>query len=259
MSHKLISAALCCVSLATVAEEATTLKVESPYTASAELGMLFKTGDTNSADIKSGFDLTHELNEWKSTVTLGLLIKKSEQEDENGEEHFITSDQNWTAVGQTNYTLDKASPNYIYGNVSYEDNRFSNFKSQSSVSTGWGRRWFESEKATLDADIGPGYKRDVIRKTDTQVEQTKSAFIVQAQALYKRQINEHVLFKQLLVAKYAPKADENSTYKARTSITTKLLETLQLKFSFTLDYNTDVEDGKENVNTETAMTLVYSF
>jgi putative salt-induced outer membrane protein len=259
MSHKLLSAALCCVSLTTLAEEATTPTVESPYTASAELGMLIKTGDTNSTDLKSGFDFTYEVDDWKSTVTLGLLVKKNEQEDENGEEHFITSDQKWTAVGQTNYNIDTASPNYIYGNVSYEDNRFSNFKSQSSVSAGWGRRWFDSEKATLDADIGPGYKRDVIRQTDLQTEQTKSAFIIQAQALYKRQINEHVLFKQLVVAKYAPKTNENSTYKARTSITTKLLETLQLKFSLTLDYNTDVEDDKENVNTETAITLVYSF
>jgi len=39
MSLKLISAALCCVSLATVAEEATTPKEKSPYTASAELGI----------------------------------------------------------------------------------------------------------------------------------------------------------------------------------------------------------------------------
>ena len=264
MTIKLILAALCCISLNTVAEEAATPIEKSPYTASAELGMLFKTGDTNSADVKAGFDFTHEAGAWKSTVNLGLLVKKSEKEDENGEEHFETSDQKWTAVGQTNYNLDKTSPNYIYGNVSHEDNRFSNFKSQSSISTGWGRRWFETEKATLDADIGPGYKRDVIRATVvdgvvTQPEETKTAFIIQAQALYKREINEHVLFKQLLVAKYAPKNGANSTYKARTSITTKLLETLQLKFSFTLDYNTDVEDGKENVNTETAMTLVYSF
>ena len=68
-----------------------------------------------------------------------------------------------------------------------------------------------------------------------------------------------MLFKQLFVAKYAPKSDANSTYKARTSISTKLLETLQLKFSFTVDYNTDVDEDKENLNTETAMTLVYSF
>ncbi len=259
MTHKLIAAALCCVSLTAAAEEAKTPKVKSPYTASAELGMLFKTGDTKSADVKAGFDFAHELAAWKSTVQLDLLVKKTEEEDDSGDEQFITSDQKWTAVAQTNYTLSKTSPNYIYANVSYEDNRFSNFDSQSSISTGWGRRWFETEKATLDADIGPGFKRDVIRATDTTPEETRSAFIIQAQALYKRQINEHVLFKQLLVAKYATKSGENSTYKARTSITTKLIETLQLKFSFTVDYNTDVEEDKENVNTETAMTLVYSF
>ncbi|MBA6414915.1 DUF481 domain-containing protein [Colwellia sp. 6M3] len=259
MSHKLISAALCFMPLVALAEEATAPKVKSPYTASAELGMLFKTGDTNSADVKAGFDFTHEAGAWKSTVNLGSLVKKSEEEDENGEDHFTTSDQKWTAVGQTNYTIDKASPNYIYANASYEDDRFSSFDNQSSISAGWGRRWYETEKTTLDADIGPGFKRDVVSATDTDPEEINTAFIVQAQALYTREINEHVLFKQLLVAKYAPKSDANSTYKARTSISTKLLETLQLKFSFTVDYNTDVDEDKENVNTETAMTLVYSF
>jgi putative salt-induced outer membrane protein YdiY len=259
MNHKLISAALCCVSLTTVAEEVTTPAEKSPYTASAELGMLFKTGDTKSADVKAGFDLSHEKDAWKSTFNFGLLIKKSELEDDDGEEHFSTSDQKWTAVGQTNYTLDEASPNYIYANASYEDDRFSSFENQSSISGGWGRRWFETEKATLDADIGPGYKRDVVSATDSQAEETNSAFIIQAQALYKREINEHVLFKQLFVAKYAPKSGENSTYKAKTSISTKLIETLQLKFSVTLDYNTEVDNDKENLNTETAMTLVYSF
>ena len=83
MSHKLISAALCFMPLVALAEEATAPKVKSPYTASAELGMLFKTGDTNSADVKAGFDFTHEAGAWKSTVNLGLLVKKSEEEDES--------------------------------------------------------------------------------------------------------------------------------------------------------------------------------
>ena len=80
MSHKLMSAALCCVSLATVAEEAKTAVEKSPYTASAELGMLFKTGDTKSGDIKAGFDLGHELDAWKSTLQFDMLVKKTEKE-----------------------------------------------------------------------------------------------------------------------------------------------------------------------------------
>ena len=231
MSHKLISAALCCVSLATVAEEAKTAVEKSPYTASAELGMLFKTGDTKSGDIKAGFDLGHELDAWKSTLQFDMLVKKTEKEDDDGNKQFDTSDQKWTIVGQTNYTLDDKSPNYIYGNASYEDNRFGGFENQSSISAGWGRRWFEDANATLDADIGPGFKRDVLRQSDTQSEESKNAFIIQAQALYKRQINEHVEFKQSLVAKYSPKSGENSTYKAETSITTKLLKHCSLNLA----------------------------
>jgi putative salt-induced outer membrane protein YdiY len=259
MSHKLVSAALCCLSFSAIAEEATTPEEKSPYTASAELGALFKTGDTKSGDIKTGFDFGYEEDVWKATLQFDMLVKKTEQEDEDGDESFDTTDQKWTLVGQVNYTMNKDRPNYIYGNSSYEDNRFSSFENQSSISAGWGRRWFETELASLDADIGPGFKRDVVRATDTTEEETKNAFIVQAQALYKRKLNEHVEFKQLLVAKYTPKSGENSTYKAETSITTKLIETLQLKFSVVIDYNTEVEDDKENTNTETAMTLVYSF
>lgn len=231
----------------------------SPYKTSAEFGALFKTGDTKSGDIKTGLDFDYEKAQWRSTLSFDLLIRKKDKTNNLGEDTFETTDQKWTVVSQTNYTLDESKKNYIYGNVSYEDNRFSSFDSQSSISLGWGRRWFENKVASLDADIGPGYKRDVLKAPSSTENETKDSLIVQAQALYKRKINSHVQFKQLLVARYAIKSGENSTFKAETSITTKLIETLQLKFSFQIDYNSDVDENKENTNTQTAMTLVYSF
>lgn len=262
MKLKLTTLALCCASLTTFAEEKKTEEV-SPFKASAELGALFKTGDTKSGDIKAGFDVDYEEGQWRSALRFDLLVRKTEneveQEDGSTDDEFETTDQKWTIVSQTNYTIEPNGKNYIYGNASYEDNRFSSFDSQSSVSSGWGRRWFENEVASLDADIGPGFKRDVLKEKDENGDRRHDSFIIQSQALYKRKINSHVEFKQLLVAKIAPESGDNSTYKAETSITTKLIETLQLKFSFTVDHNTDVDEDKENTNTQTAMTLVYSF
>lgn len=258
MNRKLSALALCCVPLISFAQDAIE-EEKSPFKASAELGALVKTGDTKSADLKAGLDFNYEKDLWKSALRFDLLVKKTEITDTEGNDQFDTSDQKWTIVSQTNYTLDPAQSNYVYGNLSYEDNRFSSFDSQSSVSVGWGRRWYETEKASLDADIGPGYKRDVIKATATEESKTKDSLIIQAQLLYKRIINEHVEFKQLLVAKIAPDSDDNSTYKAETSITTKLIDSLAMKFSIVLDYNTEVDEGKENLNTQTAMTLVYSF
>ncbi|KGJ96434.1 YdiY family protein [Colwellia psychrerythraea] len=238
------------------------------FTASAQLGFLYLTGNTRSADIKTGLDLRFERGLWRSFFVFDLLVKKTEIENEmstNKEnKNFETTDQKWSISSQTNYTLDAARQNYIYGSVFYEENRFSGFDSQASISTGWGRRWFESKEASFDADIGPGFKRDVTQVTpeemaDGKTSQTQDTFILQAQALYIRHINEHIEFKQLFVVKHAIEVGQNSIYKAESSITSKLIDSLQLKVNFIIDYNSKVDDDKANLNTETSVVLIYSF
>jgi len=229
-------------------------------TGSAELGFLYKTGNTHSADIKTGIDLRFEKDRWLSLLNIDLLIKKTDIADKNtGDLHFKTTDQKWTIASQTNYSLDNSEKNYIYGNVWYEKNEFSSFIEQSSVSTGWGRHWYKTNEASLWGDIGPGFKRDQFRSTDKEPTKTITSWIIQAQALYIRKLSEHIELKQHLSAKQSIKTGENSIYKAETSITTKLISTLQLKFTFTVNYNTDIEDDKKNLDTQTAITLVYSF
>lgn len=258
MNNKLLLA-LPFVALSTVAlAEEKAPEVKSPISASAELGFLYKTGNTKSGDIKTGFNVQYEKDQWLSVLDFNLLVKKTETEN-NGDTSFTTSDQKWSITSQTNYTLSAEGKNYLYANASYEDDRFNSFENQSSISTGWGRNWYKTEKASFFADIGPGYKRDVTRATSTLPSETIGSFIIQAQALYLRKINEHVEFKQALVAKYAFQSHRNSKYKAETSITTKLIETLQLKFAFIVDHNTVVASGRNKTDTQTAMTLVYSF
>jgi putative salt-induced outer membrane protein YdiY len=229
-------------------------------TGSAELGFLYKTGNNHSADIKTGIDLRFEKARWSSLLNIDLLIKKTDIADEDTDElHFNTTDQKWAIASQTNYSLDNSEKNYMYGNVWHEKNKFSSFINQSSISTGWGRHWYKTDNASLWGDIGPGFKSDRLRDTDTEPAKTITSWIIQAQALYIRKIGEHVELKQSLSAKQAIKTGENSIYKAETSITTKLISTLQLKFTFTVNYNTDIENNQENLDTQTAVTLVYSF
>jgi putative salt-induced outer membrane protein YdiY len=238
------------------------------FTASAQLGFLYLTGNTRSADIKTGLDLRFERGLWRSFFVFDLLVKKTETESSNADDlitrEFETTDQKWSITSQTNYTLDAAKQNYVYGSIFYEENRFSGFDSQASMSTGWGRRWFESKEASFDADVGPGFKRDVTQVTADEMSkgissQTQDTLILQAQALYIRQINEHIEFKQLFVVKHAIEVGQNSIYKAESSITSKLIDSLQLKVNFIIDYNSKVDDDKENLNTETSVVLIYSF
>ena len=262
MNHKLSLIALataCYLPLSALAEEPIAVE-KSPFSSSAELGFLYKTGNTKSIDINAGVNVTYEKDLWLSIFEFDILAKKTEKTIDGSEKKVLTTtEQNWTVNSKTNYTLDKNSKNYMYGNVYYEDNRFTTYDNQSSVSAGWGRYWYQTDKASFFADIGPGFKRDVTKATETIPSETDISFIIQTQALYLRQINDFVQFKQTLSAKVTTTSGENNTYSSESSITTKLIETLQLKFTVTLDYNSKVDVDKENLDTQTSVTLVYSF
>ncbi len=238
----------------------------SSFTVSAELGMLFKTGNTKSGDIKAGLNVKHEEGQWLNLLTFNALAKKLETENlETGKDEFESTDNKWDILGQSNYSLEEGGKNYLYASAYYEQDKFSGFAYQTSASFGWGRHWWETETSSFFADVGPGIKYDVIREIPATegaqaiAETSETAAILQAQALYTRQINDFVEFKQYFVAKQAFESDKNSVYKSETSLTTKLIESLQFKFAFRVDYDTEVEEGFEKTNTETSVTLVYSF
>jgi putative salt-induced outer membrane protein YdiY len=248
-----------------LAEDAATEEKPS-LSVSAELGFLFKTGNSKSGDIKAALNLKHEEGQWLSLLDFSALAKKLETTDEvTQEKSFESTDNKWDINGQTNYSLEEGGKNYLYGSAFYQQDKFSSFSYQTSLSAGWGRNWWENETSSFFADIGPGVKYDVIRAepataTSPAIEEyNETAAIVQAQALYTKQINDYVEFKQYFVAKQAVESDKNSYYRSETSLTTKLIESLQFKFSFLVEHDTDVEQDFENTNTETSVTLVYSF
>ncbi|MEY8214701.1 MAG: DUF481 domain-containing protein, partial [Colwellia sp.] len=111
MNQKLVLSALLLLPLAShsaIAEEA---KEKPEYTASAELGFLYTTGNTKSADIKAGFNLKHQKEKWLSIIAFNILAKKLETEDDNGNEEFETTDNRWDILTQTNYTIGEAGKN----------------------------------------------------------------------------------------------------------------------------------------------------
>jgi putative salt-induced outer membrane protein YdiY len=259
MVRKSTLTALCLLPVVSYAVSAESTEQKSPYTASAELGFLYKTGNTKSADLKAGFNLKHEKEKWRSSLAFNILAKKLEKEDDLGNEEFETTDNKWDIAAQTNYTIGEEAKNYLYGSLAHEQDKFSGFESQSSFSAGWGRQWHKTETSSFFADIGPGIKYDVTRATDAVPSESSTNLIIQAQALYTRKLNEHVEFKQYLVAKQATKSGENSVYKSETSVTAQLIDALQLKFALRIDYDTEVKEGFEDTNTETSMTLIYNF
>lgn len=231
----------------------------SEITGSVEVGAFFNTGDNDYAIGKAKADLVHTIGKLSTNWIVDLFGRRAESEnEETGKNEYVTTDQKWSTSLQSNYTLEEGGKNYVFAYGSYEDDRFNGFDYQTSVAGGWGRRWYETEEAYFDAEMGPGYKIDEIAQTDEHNNKTEKAVIIRAAATYERQFFETLEFKQTLSAEYAPSSGDNSKYKSVSSITTKLIESLALKFAFTVDHNTVVEADISKTRTETSLTLVYS-
>ncbi len=178
------------------------------------------------------------------------LYKKDEVELDSGEKESQTTAQKYFLSAQGNYKLENPDNRlFIFG--SYEDDRFSGFESQSTIAAGWDSIYLKTESQQLSYSIGPGYSF-----AETDDGEDVSSFIVRAAAIYDWKISESAAFKQTLSTEIG---DENTKSKSESSISAKIGESLSMKFSIVLDHNTDVLEGREKLDTQTAATLVYTF
>jgi putative salt-induced outer membrane protein YdiY len=88
---------------------------------------------------------------------------------------------------------------------------------------------------------------------------SQNSLILQAQVTLIKKITEHIRFEQFAGIKQAIKRGNNSVYEANSSLTSRLIESLQVKISFNVTYNSIVKEELENLNTETSVLLVYNF
>ena len=80
--------------------------------------------------------------------------------------------------------------------------------------------------------------------------------IVRGALDYQWKISDTATFKQLLSTEIG---DDNTKSKSETSVSAQISGGLSLKVSLILDHNSDVNDNTDNLDTQTAVTLVYSF
>lgn len=224
---------------------------EPPWSADAELGLMQTTGNTSTSSVKAKLDVSQELPQWRNEYTFdGLYARDKTDDSDTG---YSTSAQRWFASAQGNYKLDeKNKAVFIYG--SYEQDRFSGYQYQGSVALGYANRLLASQQQTLDVNIGPGVAFN-------QEEQGDSARygILRLSASYKYKVSPTTRFSQTLSSDLALDAAQNSRFKSETALRVNINSTLALKTSFAVSHNTQVDEGVDKTDTQTAVTLVYTF
>jgi len=241
MKKQIIVAAL----LSALASTSAIAQEDKSLTLDGEFGFIFTTGNTETTSGSAGLNANQELESWSNDYELTALYK---QDTVDGVDS--TSAQKFFASAQANYKLE--NPNHrLFGFASYEDDRFSNFKYQSTVAAGWNQKVWGDEKSSFEYSIGPGYSY-----AKNLSDETVSGMIVRGSFNYKWNISETSRFTQTFSTEVG---SDNTKSRSETALSAQIAGSLSMKLSLKLDHNSDVQGNTENLDTETAVTLVYSF
>ncbi|WP_076920482.1 YdiY family protein [Pseudoalteromonas sp. SK18] len=229
----------------------------------SEVGAIITSGNTETTTLKGGIKVLHNLESWNNEYKLDGIYKEDEVENDDGTKEKQRTNEKYSISAQGNYKLnEKHAHLFIYG--SHVSDYFGAYRSESVISAGYGLRLLNESNMKLNAEIGPGYKYfkypDISEEVDENGNSLAGEYEGEVIALGKMdfswKISDNARFTQLVSVEYG---DTNTKTRSETALLTKINGSLQMKVAYNITNNSDVADDKEATDTETSLTLVYSF
>ena len=213
---------------------------EDGISTEVELGAVVTTGNTENENLNFRGEVDWRDGRWE----YGFLIDGFRSSQENK----LTANRMYY-VADAEYDLSDVS--YVLTRVAHEDDEFSGYDYQSNISVSYGRDLLTTrENMDLTLDFGVG-----ARRSKSATEEFSEA-IVRAAGDYSWRISDSATFGQTLSAE---SGDKTSIFRSESSIETRILDNLSLRFSFNIKHQTEVPANREKTDTETAVTFVMNF
>jgi putative salt-induced outer membrane protein len=214
---------------------------EDGIKSSVEVGVVLTSGntETRTGNLKGKAEQTK--GKFRNTVAAEALYVDGDQGKLS--EKYLGS-------GKSAYQFGKHS--YGFVTATLERDLFSGYDYQASISAGYGYRVIDSKEMTLDFEAGPGYRRNKPDNTDAEGE-----LIGRLAGLFAYRFNKTATFTEELVSEIGT---DGAITKSVTALTAQIVGNMAMKASLTARHNSsDLPAGVEAMDTETALTLVYTF
>jgi len=222
-------------------------EITSPWKTEAELGFVNTTGNTETTSTAAKFDTTYEVEKWRHNIHAEAFGQ--ETQDETTKESVVSAER-YQLSGKTDYKFTELD--YAFAVADLKKDRFSGFEYEHVFGVGYGRKLIKQLDMELDVEAGPGMR---VYKVDNAPESEDEA-VLRLSADYWWQFTRSAKFTQKL------KTDIGEEFTASESITglqAAINSTLALKLTHTIRHKSKVPVDTEKTDTETAVTLVYSF
>lgn len=207
----------------------------------SELGLVLTEGNTETSSINGKLKVEQSLSQWRNTYQLDVFTA-SENEEVSAEKYSFSTKADRVVSDQ----------NFLFGLLTYEDDRFSGFDYESSFLLGYGRKLLDTSKTRLELEVGPG-----VRFSRAEGETTEDEAILRSAGLYQYHMSEHAYFEQKLSV---DGGDERVVTKSVSALVSQLVGGLAMKLSLSVKHNSEPADAsKKSTDSETSVTLVYGF
>lgn len=223
---------------------------ERTWKTSAELGAISTSGNTTGTSVTGKIDARQELEDWSNEYILAGFFKEDQTVTDEGNKQYVRSAERYALSAKAAYKLlEEGERLFVLG--SHVNDRFGAYTRYSSISVGRGTRVYRTEDKVVDVELGPGYFSGV-RATG----ESENGMTVRGAANMRWQISPSAEFTQTVAVE---KGTSNTHSVAETALSTKINGTMQMKAAFSARNDSNVPDDKKNTDTQTSLTLVYSF
>ena len=219
---------------------------KSPWTSSAELGYVRTTGNTETQTTSLKINAVYEVEKWRHTGRTEGFGQKS-QDSTTGES--VVSAERYELFGKSDYKFNEHD--YAFGLVRLRKDRFSGFEYENIISAGYGRKVLKQDNMELDLEIGPGMR---FFKVDNGTSEDEA--LLRLAGNYWWAITDTSRFTQELSTDIG---EDITSSQSITGIQANINSTLALRFTYTIRHKSKVPVGTEKTDTETAISMVYTF
>lgn len=214
--------------------------IPSTWTGEAEVGVISTTGNTKTETVNANGKISTDQVRWRF---LAQMFARNTADDTG------TTAERYELKMKSSYKV--VNLNYLYAQINYENDRFSDYEYILTESLGFGRRIIDNNDMKLDLEMGPG-----LRQRNRVTGKYENDPIISASGLYAWKFST----TSKLSEDFSVQSGDDATIsKSVTSITTQMGGSLAMKISYTAKRTSKVPSDTANYESESAITLVHSF
>jgi putative salt-induced outer membrane protein len=224
-----------------------------PLTVKAQVGYVSSHGDSDAQTANAKFSVIYVTGDWKHDLELAGLYGKSND---------VVSAERLVAGWQSDYNFTNRL--YAFGALDYNDDKFSGFQYQETVSTGVGYSIVKLADATLDAQAGIGYRRlrPELLVTDPDGDVTRTPLDEESGAVATATIKGMYAFNsstKLLDVLAAQSGSDNTMVQNDLNLQVNMSKALAITAGYEVIHNTSPPAGLTKNDTLVTFNLTYAF